>query len=42
MENNKWEKFSLKNMAVVYPEHFTELHTEKAKSHFSDIKDSLF
>tara|TARA_B100000768_G_scaffold163465_1_gene164762 strand:- start:9648 stop:10493 length:846 start_codon:yes stop_codon:yes gene_type:complete len=41
-KNNKWEKFSLKNMTVVYPEHFTELHTEKAKSHFSDIKDSLF
>ena len=40
--NNKWEKFSLKDMEVVYPNHFTEKHIEKAKSHYNDIKDSLY
>ena len=37
-----WVKFSLKNMEVVYPKHFTKDHTEKAKSHFEDIKNSLY
>lgn len=40
--NGNWEKFSLKNMQVVYPKHFTEEHTEKAKSHFEDIKNTLY
>ncbi|MEL0102057.1 MAG: class I SAM-dependent methyltransferase [Gammaproteobacteria bacterium] len=40
--NNTWQKFSLKNMDVVYPSHFTKTHLEKAKSHFNDIKDSLY
>ena len=41
-KNNTWHKFSLKNMDVVYPSHFTKTHLEKAKSHFNDIKDSLY
>ena len=40
--NDIWVKFSLKNMEVIYPNHFTEEHTERAKSHFNDIKDSLY
>ena len=40
--NGTWIKFSLKNMEVIYPNHFTAEHTEKAKSHFNDIKDSLY
>ena len=40
--NDIWVKFSLKNMEVIYPNHFTEEHTEKAKAHFNDIKDSLY
>ena len=40
--NNEWIKFSLKKMEVVYPSHFTKMHIEKAKSHFDDIKDSLY
>ena len=41
-KNSRWEKFSLKNMDVVYPNHFTKDHKEKAKSHFEDIKKSLY
>ena len=41
-KDNEWKKFSLKNMDIVYPNHFTKLHLEKAKSHFNDIKDSLY
>ena len=33
-KDNTWNKFSLKNMDIVYPSHFTKLHLEKAKSHF--------
>ena len=39
---NGWAKFSLKDMKVVYPKHFTEDHTKKAKSHFEDIKNNLY
>ena len=37
-----WVKFSLKDMPVVYPKHFGETHIDKAKSHFEDIKNSLY
>ncbi len=40
--NGKWVKFSLKDITVIYPKHFTAEHTEKAKSHFEDIKNSLY
>ena len=40
--NANWEKFSLKNMDVIYPKHFTKDHIEKAKSHFEDIKNTLY
>ena len=37
-----WKKFSLKNMDVIYPSHFTKDHLEKARNHFNDIKDTLY
>lgn len=37
-----WVKFSLKDMPVIYPKHFGETHIDKAKSHFEDIKNSLY
>ena len=40
--NNNWIKFSLKNMDVIYPKHFTDDHTEKARSHYEDIKNTLY
>ena len=40
--NGSWEKFSLRDMEVIYPKHFTEEHIEKAKSHFEDIKNTLY
>jgi len=44
MQKNEgsWAKFSLKNMDVIYPSHFTKEHLEKAQNHFNDIKDSLY
>jgi len=41
-KGNNWKKYSLKNMNIIYPNHFTNEHTEKAKSHLNDIKDSIF
>ena len=41
-KENNWLKYSLKDMSIIYPNHFTSDHTEKAKSHYNDIKNSLF
>lgn len=40
--NENWVKFSLKNMEVIYPDHFTKIHRENAKLHFNDIKNLLY
>lgn len=40
--NGGWQKFSLKKMEIVYPKHFNEDHLKKAKSHFEDIKNTLY
>tara|TARA_A100001011_G_scaffold397147_3_gene497263 strand:- start:5890 stop:6729 length:840 start_codon:yes stop_codon:yes gene_type:complete len=39
--DNNWKKISLKNMPVVYPEHFDQENIIKAKDHFNDIKNNL-
>mgnify|MGYP005749822271 FL=1 len=39
--DNDWKKISLKNMPVVYPEHFDQENIIKAKDHFNDIKNNL-
>ena len=39
---DSWKKISLKNMPVIYPDHFNEENKGKASEHFSDIKDSLY
>ena len=39
--DNDWKKVSLKNMPVVYPEHFDQENIIKAKDHFNDIKNNL-
>ena len=36
-----WKQISLKNMPVVYPNHFNQENINKAKDHFHDIKDNL-
>ena len=41
-KEQKYNKYSLKNMSLVYPAHFTDVHRKKAESHFLDIKDNLF
>ena len=41
-KEQKYNKYSLKNMSLVYPAHFTDEHRKKAESHFLDIKDNLF
>tara|TARA_B100000242_G_C43055480_1_gene494004 strand:+ start:15940 stop:16782 length:843 start_codon:yes stop_codon:yes gene_type:complete len=40
--DNSWKKFSLKDMPIIYPNHFNKSNIKKAQSHFGDIKDSLF
>ena len=40
--NNSWEKFSLKDLPIIYPNHFNQIDIEKAQSHLMDIKDELF
>ena len=39
--DDDWKKISLKNMPVVYPEHFDQENIIKAKDHFNDIKNNL-
>lgn len=39
--DNNWKKISLKNMPIVYPEHFDQENIIKAKDHFNDIKNNL-
>lgn len=41
-KGDNWVKFSLKDMQVVYPEHFTKDHIQKAKDHFDDIKGLIY
>ncbi len=40
--DNSWKKFSLKDMPIIYPNHFNKNNIKKAQSHLGDIKDSLF
>ena len=40
--NNSWEKFSLKDLPIIYPNHFNQIDIKKAQSHLMDIKDELF
>lgn len=40
--DNSWKKFSLKDMPIIYPNHFNKSNIKKAQSHLGDIKDSLF
>ncbi len=40
--DNSRKKFSLKDMPIIYPNHFNKSNIKKAQSHFGDIKDSLF
>ena len=40
--NGNWNKFSLKDMEVKFPNHFNKENIDKAESHYNDIKDSLF
>lgn len=35
---NQWQQISLKNMPVVYPEHFPESALKRAQDHFADIE----
>ena len=40
--DNSWVKFSLKNMPIIFPNHFNKSNIDKAESHLNDIIDSLF
>jgi len=38
---DSWDRFTLKGMPVLYPEHFPVEELARARSHFADIKDCI-
>ncbi len=41
-QGNNWKMVSLKEMPVIYPQHFSAADLHRAEEHFNDICDDLF